>query len=375
MHHSYIGDVHGYSSKEEQINYIKNASYPNSAPEIIITDTNGNMLEYSDEDSELCPRAFFCSIFDIHEIQTNGISRDYLLQQIGRLQFSKLVEVLKKLSAMTERLHEVYKLSLQKKQAISKEDKESLEEKISKQKRNVKTEFNFRRNSFIKHQWADETTKQNLIQVAQFLDAELDKALKQITSVAERLLPNLINDYLKDDNARIIVNFDGETINPEIEIAGKTDRVKPRQWFNTFRMKLYIAVLKMSLAFTVKIIDNLNFPIVMDDIFDASDFFNKYEIRRLFKEIVQKHSEIAEFRNLPLQIIFFTQDQVVGENVYKGLAFGSDTSEVQYLRLFHPNECVKKTEKTPGDIETLLVSGEPKLTYLRITDTIIPAHS
>ena len=144
---------------------------------------------------------------------------------------------------------------------------------------------------------------------------------------------------------------------PLIKIAGNDDVVEPRKWFNTFRMKLFILSVKFVLAFTSKIIDKNNYPVVMDDVLDSSDFRNKYEIRRFFNSVVSGHDEYNELIPMPLQIIFFSQDKIIATNVYEGIAESTRYMRVKYCRLFHykdvdDNRLNKDMDKVRMDLQT-----------------------
>lgn len=125
----------------------------------------------------------------------------------------------------------------------------------------------------------------------------------------------------------------------------------PRQFLNNFRFKLFCVSLKVALAFTCSAITGLVFPIVMDDVFDSSDFSNRLNIRKFITNLFRVHDEIFK-EQYPLQIIFFTQDDVVGEAVVRGIREYNPKGGVKYSRLFSFLELAEK-EHVPLNLQHL----------------------
>lgn len=105
----------------------------------------------------------------------------------------------------------------------------------------------------------------------------------------------------------------------------------PHEYFNEFRFKLYCVTMKIAIAYDWMLREKKALPIVIDDIFNASDFENSikleyfaYNIKKLYDENVRKHS--FEY---PLQLIITSHDDLVihaFERGYSGLSY-SDFSE------------------------------------------------
>ena len=100
---------------------------------------------------------------------------------------------------------------------------------------------------------------------------------------------------------------------------GKFVSFTPEQYLNTFRYKLYCMTLKIAIAFAMKTFYQMNFPIVLDDIFYSSDFTHRSMVKDYFGHIFKIHKELfpEEYQNL--QIILFTHDDLVMEAAYKGI--------------------------------------------------------
>ncbi len=85
----------------------------------------------------------------------------------------------------------------------------------------------------------------------------------------------------------------------------------PQQYFNTFRYKVYIVLLKYCLALEYMRYNKCVLPIVIDDVFLSSDFEN----------IVQLHDLIALMYHEYHKRIYITNDKQVGSNIPMQLIF------------------------------------------------------
>lgn len=103
----------------------------------------------------------------------------------------------------------------------------------------------------------------------------------------------------------------------------------------------------MALAFSVKKLFNINFPVVVDDIFDSSDFPHRVAIRDFIREITTIHDdEFVKGKDkeaMPLQLIYFTQDEVTAQAIYRGLK-DAGNNEVRLDRLFDFKEILKYSD-------------------------------
>lgn len=137
----------------------------------------------------------------------------------------------------------------------------------------------------------------------------------------------LVEYSQKDENTGLIKSMCAETT--------------PTKYFNTFRFKLFAVALKLSLACCAKLIYNENWPIVIDDIFDSSDFNNRSEINEFIYKLIEAYNTIDELKIFPFQLIFFTQDEIVGDAVFRGLKESQQKSmlaRIQDYRAFTEDE-------------------------------------
>lgn len=340
MRHSYVAEVFGYPSLSAQLEYIKNNNNGTPNPFASIIDSTGRQISYPRENTELCPPSFFCSQFDFQDYISRNFNFDYILHQLGRTSVKKLLDVLAELKFIVESLNQINLLSINLKSEQPKA-KEIKDKEIKRLRRDVKERLGFRDTRFVNSKWVDINLVNNITQVVQYLENDLNKILDEFYHISSDLIPNVLNEYLKEDDIHIEIRRTDKTITPVVIISNSSDGIPPKLWFNTFRMKLFIVAIKMSLAFTSKIIDKLNFPIIMDDIFDSSDFKNKFEISYFFHSIVLGHNKFALLNQMPLQLICFTQDRLVADNVYKGICIASSDVPVKYCRMYHFKECTE----------------------------------
>lgn len=90
----------------------------------------------------------------------------------------------------------------------------------------------------------------------------------------------------------------------------------PQEFFNSFRYKLYAVSFKIALAFMEMKLKNIRVPIVIDDVFNASDFENNIRLEYFVHNIYLAYSSM-NFKE-PLQLIMLTHDEMVQAAFRKG---------------------------------------------------------
>ncbi len=154
----------------------------------------------------------------------------------------------------------------------------------------------------------------------------------------------VIDNLNNDNNDKLNVKFDKPKpfelfikIIKKDEKTGKEtyEKADPRLYLNTFRHKLFCFALKLGLAICAMKIDKCKYPIVIDDVFDASDFMNRNEISNVIKSLLEQYTILApDFDNL--QIILLTQDEIIAERVFVGMTHAKNKARL--VRLMNPNE-------------------------------------
>lgn len=127
---------------------------------------------------------------------------------------------------------------------------------------------------------------------------------------------------------------------PRIEIFNA------KEYLNTFRIKLFTVAFKFALSCSVKAIYHENWPFVLDDVFDSSDFDNRIKLKDFIKKLVTYYNQTmrdASTQEYPLQLIFFTQDDIIGDSVFHGL---KDSKQICRLCRLHQYKAFEEKDIT-----------------------------
>ncbi|TAL69828.1 MAG: hypothetical protein EPN82_04185 [Bacteroidetes bacterium] len=100
----------------------------------------------------------------------------------------------------------------------------------------------------------------------------------------------------------VIVIPDDETI-PPLSIS---------KYLNTFHYRLFSIIVGISVAIASRRVTGINMPLVLDDVFYASDFENRATIEKFIHSLFDIYEKFT--RNLPLQLILFTHDELIFES-------------------------------------------------------------
>lgn len=213
----------------------------------------------------------------------------------------------------------------------------------------------------------------DLISILNFLNNKLDSLMADwVANVIKPTVGSLLTDYLKDDNAafdvsysssirkstdvdREEVKFYSRAISARLTVSptgNNTENVAgalilPKEYLNTFRFKMFVVSLKIALAFCANQIYNEFWPIVIDDVFNSSDFNNRNRIGDYIGALLSTSIRTAEIPDNRLQLIFFTQDEVIGNSVYRGMRNKSFSCRLQRL---HDYRCFEREDVKELDL-------------------------
>lgn len=372
--YSYIAEAHGYKSTEDQKKYFCHGA-GDKEPEATLC-TKCQDMTYPALQKDILQPAFFCSEYDIYVIQQNQITSLYLFNQLGKGDLIELHAKLTKIIPLFGIISDIKKLKeAEKTPGISMEKRNSLEKQLKYKKAEGRRFLEV-------DKWLTNyeipVTQQHqaeLKSVLDYLQLEIDRILTELRPIAEKFLSALLAPYIKEDDGKIVVKKEHNTVTINIEFTksdGTTFPLEPRQYFNTFRIKVFAVALKIALSCCIKIQNKINFPIILDDTFDASDFNTKHKIREFIYTLINQYNTsdentseelkvLKELRQYPLQLIFFTQDDLVAENAYLG--FIDANSDVIYGRIFDYNLCKK-------DDVISFKDGDTTIEFARIIDNI-----
>lgn len=142
-----------------------------------------------------------------------------------------------------------------------------------------------------------------------------------------------------DENWKISVFYEENLGNVEKPV---TVEISPMKFYNTFRYKLFCMMLRISTAVCMMKTHRFLFPIILDDLFYASDFYN----RRLIKQFIESFVSISEqiLGKNHLQLICFTHDEIVFTAIYEAVRGKRKIGSFLFGRL-HDYRSVEKNEK------------------------------
>lgn len=174
------------------------------------------------------------------------------------------------------------------------------------------------------------------------LNEEINKSFAPIKLIVEEVLES----YFKIDNREIDLEiskqpeeYDEETgeVLSEIIIAQlkvKNQDIPPQpvnKYLNTFHFRLFSTMVGISIAIASRKNTKVNLPLVLDDIFYASDFENRTMVEHFLKHIFKAFKEYTP--EMPLQLILFTHDQLIFESAIK-VVKDIEEADIAFAKLF-----------------------------------------
>lgn len=182
------------------------------------------------------------------------------------------------------------------------------------------------------------------------LKNEYDLYIQVTYRMVSQTIHSILEEYnFKNEEIQIEQSEKGISIGYQFN---QTVTFSPKQYLNSFRFKLYTLCVKISLAFSVMKNLNVRFPLVFDDVFYSSDFTNRERVREFIRKLFELYDTNVADKEHPLQIIFFTHDEVVMEAAQKGVHF----TEAAYLygRIFNYQEMEKLGKQQTDNNKTIL---------------------
>ncbi len=190
------------------------------------------------------------------------------------------------------------------------------------------------------------TVKREAKEYYTVLKTELAKETQQAFEPIKDIVVNILGEYLYEEDRPvdlIIETIPDETdletgdVISEIIVAYLKQRnttnppISVNKYFNTFHFRLFCTMVGISIAVASRKNTGINLPLVLDDIFYASDFEHRATVERFIKrlfELFKKHTP-----NIPLQLIMFTHDQMIFESAISA-TYENEVSSIQFAKLF-----------------------------------------
>lgn len=202
-----------------------------------------------------------------------------------------------------------------------------------------------------------------------YFEEYLETTLLEWTKKIDSSMDTLLSDYFSIDNDKLAVRLKIESFKGAIDVidgitkemehedihpfvrfdvdimtargdltSDQRPPIKPRQYLNTFRFKLLCVAIKIVLVCFVKETYAINYPFIIDDVFDSSDFGNRLQLKQFVENIVKCHDGLLSENKYTLQILFFTQDDLIAHQINKGLIASKGASNVKLGRIYDYHE-------------------------------------
>ncbi|MFY8186801.1 MAG: hypothetical protein ACOVLC_02465 [Flavobacterium sp.] len=190
---------------------------------------------------------------------------------------------------------------------------------------------------------------------------ELAKEIKGTFEPIQRIVNNILDKYLYVENRPATLKFEmkpeswdeetgeviSEIITAYIEPLDKTQSAQEvNKYFNTFHYRLFCTMVGISIAIASRKNTGINLPLVLDDVFYASDFENRATIEEFITKLFELFKEFTPDKEL--QLIIFTHDQLIFESIIKATT-RNNIQNILFAKLFKHEEAVLE-----GDFKNLV---------------------
>lgn len=168
---------------------------------------------------------------------------------------------------------------------------------------------------------------------AKLLDIEVNKLVANSFEPIKKTIEEILTDYLIEENVSLQIRLDKKqsTDDPESIVTtilaeiqrlntqtGELEIHSPSKYFNTFRFRLFCTMVSISVLVAARKNSGINLPLVLDDVFYASDYNSKTTFRQFITTVL---SIFRKFNSeMPLQFILFTHDELVFDSALDAIA-------------------------------------------------------
>lgn len=363
LHRLYSAEARGCVSQDEQDKYFHHVGDTDHA-DVIIQTLRGEIYYPSDQFPFSYP-AFFCSDYDIKRMESKDFDEEDIDIQLGLSATKKILNNLEGFQKLVGNFIELHKLEA--------DNPENIDE-IQICQNNIISVigegFNLEGYNF------SPDFHSQCQQLIQNLKVFYELWIEEFKQKMKTIVPELMSAYLDTEKEKINLVENEDSFKLQLLVRSDNNHdwtaTSPRIYLNTFRFKVYCVVLKIALACCVKQMGKFNFPIVIDDVFDSVDFNHRYKIHELIQKIVEKHNKVMydeRLGNIPdnmyLQLIFLTQDNLVGENIWRGITKASDPAK--YSRIYR---CEQYRDE---DVKEIQVSNPTNrnIKFIKLEDSIL----
>jgi energy-coupling factor transporter ATP-binding protein EcfA2 len=202
--------------------------------------------------------------------------------------------------------------------------------------------------------------KQEAGDFAKLLDVEVNKLVASSFEPIKETIQTILYEYLKEENVELKIRLDEKPSrdNPESIVTtilaeiqrentqtGELEIHSPSKYFNTFRFRLFCTMVNISVVIAARKNSGINLPLVLDDVFYASDYNSKTTFRQFILTILDIFRKFNS--EMPLQLILFTHDELVFDSALDAIG------EFEISKQKLPNEQIEDTQwKSPIEHRT-----------------------
>lgn len=206
----------------------------------------------------------------------------------------------------------------------------------------------------------------------------INKAVKVAFDPIKLIVEEVLETYFEMDNRNIDLiisivpdEYDEETgeILSEVitaQIKPKNQNIEPQavgKILNTFHYRLFSTMVGIAIAIASRINTQINMPLVLDDIFYASDFENRATVEIFIEALFKMFEDFTP--DLPLQLILFTHDQLIFESAIKILSERIPANNIAFAKLFPHSEASKS-----DDYENIIYRYPAYYPYKLLSNTL-----
>lgn len=167
----------------------------------------------------------------------------------------------------------------------------------------------------------------------QELEKERNRLIDLFYDTSNKIISEIMT-YFLEKNEKLSLEKENHTVTYAINVTTEKGNftTNPKEYFNTFRYKLFVITLKTALTLTFMREHKCLLPIIIDDVFNSSDFKNAQMISSFIRKTYIAYQKTVEklcnpktpeeqkklYKEKQLQIILFTQDELMVHSFKQG---------------------------------------------------------
>lgn len=167
----------------------------------------------------------------------------------------------------------------------------------------------------------------------QELEKERNRLIDLFYDTSNKIISEIMT-YFLGKNEKLSLKKENHTVTYAINVTTEKGNftTNPKEYFNTFRYKLFVITLKTALTLTFMREHKCLLPIIIDDVFNSSDFKNAQMISSFIRKTYIAYQKTVEklynpktpeeqkksYEEKQLQIILFTQDELMVHSFKQG---------------------------------------------------------